>query len=216
MSLTPYLSLLESLRDDLAANLTKMGVSASDTETLQTLVPKVLQIAQGNISQEVFVAQMHAFSVSYGYFSTGEICHFTGICQIQYYNKISFLTVTISGTGLSALTVTAPNWTVTSSESAITMIMATGTRFDAQAALDAIMVEGDDATDVLATITVTATMESGTQISADSATELIFSYGMTWKVLEDIGYTWAALEAENLTWTMLEEMGKPSHEEVAE
>ena len=46
-TLNDYLVLLESLRDDLASNLRKRGVEALDTETLQILVPKVLQIPQG-------------------------------------------------------------------------------------------------------------------------------------------------------------------------
>lgn len=39
-NLTPYFQLLSQLRDDLAANLAKMGVGAAATETLQELVPK--------------------------------------------------------------------------------------------------------------------------------------------------------------------------------
>ena len=46
MSIANYLTALDEQRDALARNLTTMGVSASETEKLNTLVPKVLQIPQ--------------------------------------------------------------------------------------------------------------------------------------------------------------------------
>lgn len=44
MSIANYLTALDQQRDQLARNLTTMGVSVSETEKLNTLVPKVLQI----------------------------------------------------------------------------------------------------------------------------------------------------------------------------
>ena len=46
MSVANYLTALDQQRDQLARNLTAMGVSASESEKLNTLVPKVLQIPQ--------------------------------------------------------------------------------------------------------------------------------------------------------------------------
>ena len=46
MSIANYLTALDQQRDQLARNLTTMGVSVSETEKLNTLVPKVLQIPQ--------------------------------------------------------------------------------------------------------------------------------------------------------------------------
>ena len=46
MSITTYLTALDVQRDQLARNLMTMGVQASETEKLNTLVPKVLQIPQ--------------------------------------------------------------------------------------------------------------------------------------------------------------------------
>lgn len=45
-SVFDYVNALDNWRDKLAANLTTMGVSASSSEKLNTLVPKVLQIPQ--------------------------------------------------------------------------------------------------------------------------------------------------------------------------
>ena len=44
MSIANYLTALDAQRDQLARNLTTMGVQASESEKLNTLVPKVLQI----------------------------------------------------------------------------------------------------------------------------------------------------------------------------
>ena len=46
MSIANYLTALDEQRDQLARNLTAMGVSASESEKLNTLVAKVLQIPQ--------------------------------------------------------------------------------------------------------------------------------------------------------------------------
>ena len=46
MSIANYLTALDEQRDALARNLAAMGVQASETEKLNTLVPKVLQIPQ--------------------------------------------------------------------------------------------------------------------------------------------------------------------------
>lgn len=46
MSIANYLTALDQQRDQLARNLTTMGVSVSETEKLNTLVPKVMQIPQ--------------------------------------------------------------------------------------------------------------------------------------------------------------------------
>ena len=47
MSLATALTALATQRDNLAANLTTMGVTAANTETLAQLVPKVLNIESG-------------------------------------------------------------------------------------------------------------------------------------------------------------------------
>lgn len=47
MSIANYLTALDAQRDQLARNLTAMGVQASESEKLNTLVPKVLQIPSG-------------------------------------------------------------------------------------------------------------------------------------------------------------------------
>ena len=56
MSIAKYLTALDEQRDALARNLVTMGVQASETEKLNTLVPKVLQIPQAKQDITLFKA----------------------------------------------------------------------------------------------------------------------------------------------------------------
>lgn len=58
MSIANYLTALDVQRDQLARNLVTMGVSASETEKLNTLVPKVLQIPQTKQDITLFRASL--------------------------------------------------------------------------------------------------------------------------------------------------------------
>lgn len=54
MSIGNYLTALDEQRDALARNLVTMGVQASESEKLNTLVPKVLQIPSGSPEVTLF------------------------------------------------------------------------------------------------------------------------------------------------------------------
>ena len=58
MSIGNYLTALDEQRDQLARNLVTMGVQASETEKLNTLVPKVLQIPQTKPDITLFKASI--------------------------------------------------------------------------------------------------------------------------------------------------------------
>ena len=60
MSIANYLTALDAQRDQLARNLAAMGVQASESEKLNTLVPKVLQIPQSKPDITVFKASIDA------------------------------------------------------------------------------------------------------------------------------------------------------------
>ena len=60
MSIGNYLTALDEQRDALARNLVTMGVQASETEKLNTLVPKVLQIPQTKPVVTLFRASIDA------------------------------------------------------------------------------------------------------------------------------------------------------------
>ena len=54
MSIANYLTALDAQRDQLARNLVTMGVQASESEKLNTLVAKVLQIPSGRPEVTLF------------------------------------------------------------------------------------------------------------------------------------------------------------------
>jgi len=54
MSIVKYLTELDTQRNQLARNLVTMGVAADTSEKLNTLVPKVLQIASGSAAVTLF------------------------------------------------------------------------------------------------------------------------------------------------------------------
>ena len=58
MSIANYLKALDAQRDQLARNLVTMGVQASESEKLNTLVPKVLQIPQTKPDVTLFKASI--------------------------------------------------------------------------------------------------------------------------------------------------------------
>jgi len=60
MSIANYLTVLDEQRDALARNLAAMGVSASESEKLNTLVPKVLQIPQTKSNVTLFQSGIDA------------------------------------------------------------------------------------------------------------------------------------------------------------
>ena len=209
-NLTPYISLLCGLREDLAENLARMGVSATADESLQTLIPKVLRIAQGDTSLQVFQAALTPeFDVSYGFFGPGEVAEFTGMCSITALCRIRALRVEITGEGAATLTVEAPGWTVQTGTGVTAVYQPAGgmTRFDGQDALDGIRIHGDGETSVTATVRVSAVGEEGLTLSATGSTALVFKYGATWDVLEAMGYTWGGLDGK--TWYEIEHIGKP-------
>ena len=209
-NLTPYVSLLCQLREDLAGNLVRMGVSASVDEPLQTLIPKVLRIAQGDTSQQVFLAALTPeFDVSYGFFGSGEVAEFAGMCSISALCRIRALRMEITGDGAATLTVEAAGWSVQTGTGVTAVYQPVGglSRFEAQDALDGIRIHGDGETPVSATIRVYAVGEEGLTIAAAGSTALVYKYGATWDVLEALGYTWGGLEGK--TWDEIEHIGKP-------
>ena len=209
-NLTLYVSLLCQLREDLAGNLVRMGVSASVDEPLQTLIPKVLRIAQGDTSQQVFLAALAPeFDVSYGFFGPGEVAEFAGMCSISALCRTRALRMEITGDGAATLTVEAAGWSVQTGTGVTAVYQPAGglSRFEAQDALDGIRIHGDGETPVSATIRVYAVGEEGLTIAAAGSTALVYKYGATWDVLEALGYTWGGLEGK--TWDEIEHIGKP-------
>lgn len=205
-------TVLETLRQALASNLTAMGVQAAAGEALEVLVPKVLRIPQGDISAELFLASaLPAFDVSYGFFSTGEVAGFSGMCTVSAVCRLTALRLTITGAGAATLALTGAGWTVSKGTDSLAASYAPSgglTRLEAQAALDGVQIAGDGTNAVTASIQVSAVGESGAVLPASGTTALVYKYQTTWGVLDDMAPTWSELEGQ--TWSRLERMGKPA------
>lgn len=200
MAVPARLELLRKLRGDLADNLTAMGVAASDTETLETLVPKVLRLLEG--TGESFSATLKpAWDVSYGVFSTGETACFAGMAVISKAVRVTGLTVTVTGEGVSALTAAGTGWTSSRSGDTLTAVYRPGGVVTSRAlsdALEGLSLTGDDVTSVTASVSLSGLGASGQAYPASGTAQLIYAYNMTWDLLQTFYPTWAALDGK--TW----------------
>lgn len=211
-TIAEYLTALEGVRDQLADNLVKMGIEASRKETLKTLVPKILGIQQGNMSNEYCDLKLIEFPVSYGFFSLNETAKMIGAIEVNGFYMIRKVEIDISAEkGLLRLSVDAPNWEIVKSDTKISMVCDAIGKTKAQFIdlLDVIelTVSGDE--DLKATVTMIVTGdETGDVIGVAGSTEIRFQKN-SWEALEAREYTWSEIEAIGYTWEELEAIGKP-------
>ena len=114
MSIANYLTALDAQRDQLVRNLVTMGVQASESEKLNTLVPKVLQIPSGRPEVTLFCNGNDALT-TFGesiYIYTFYIDGYAVLRALQMYILISAVQImsmrftTISQTSIGALSFT--------------------------------------------------------------------------------------------------------------
>lgn len=203
---------LLGLRSDLADNLTRMGVDASADEPLQTLVPKVLRILQGDTSKVAFTASLADAipGVSFGFFLLGEVARPFPVFDVTYFNRISEVrlrfAVAPSGPGeLSSLVVSAPGWVMQGG--VLSHAFPTGaTRFDLLDALGLVTLTSAEMLRIR--MTMEATGADGSAIAAPGVTEISWAR-TTWGMLEAYGRTWGEWEAACPTWGDWENVPKP-------
>ena len=68
VTITEQLTKLNQLRQQLAANLTTKGVTASTTEKFNTLVPKVLEISGGESPTTTVLYDLQRYDLQRGRF----------------------------------------------------------------------------------------------------------------------------------------------------
>lgn len=206
-----YLQALDNLRDQLADNLSKMGVTASQDETLQTLVPKVLGIQQGDMRHEYCDVTLLDFPCTYGFYSYDETATMIGLLDVNGFYMIRSAEFLISGNGLSALQITAPNWTITQSDTEISLRCSVLSKTSNQFLdlVDVIQIKLKESIDLTATVTmIIVGDETGEIVGAAGSAELRFQNN-SWAAIEAFGYTWGDIEANNYTWEDIETLGKP-------
>ncbi len=209
MAVPERLALLRRLRSDLAENLTAVGVTALETETLETLVPKVLRALEG--TGEGFTAALKgAWDVSYGYFSTGETVSFAGMATVTKAVRITALVLTVTGEGVPALSAAGSGWTVGKSGNTLTARYRPGGVIPAaaiSAALERFSLSGDGATPVTASAALSGLGASGAAYSAAGTAAFSYAYGMTWRLMALVFPAWTDLEGQ--TWRAVENFSKP-------
>lgn len=209
MAVSERLALLRRLRGDLADELTALGVPSRQDETLEVLVPRVLQCLEG--AGEGFAASLKpAWDVSYGCFSAGETVSLAGMAAIARAVRVTALTVTVTGKGVSALSAAGTGWTVSRSGDALTaQYRPGGVLLPAAlaAALERLTLAGDGATPVTATVALRGLGFSGGTYPADGTASFSYVYHMTWELLGLVCPTWTELSGR--TWRGVERFSKP-------
>lgn len=211
-TIADYLIELDKLRNNLAQNLVTLGVPAQETEALQTLIPKILKIPVGDISQEYQKTAflIETFPCTFGFLSYGESASFVGITAISGLNRINRARMELRGQGVELLDITAEGWDITKAQGVVTLTreLPTGTsRFDLQGWIDQITLRAQADVIGVATLSVTGA-DTGTQYQASGSMKFRFTRN-SWAALEKVYPTWAVIEAESPTWEDVENKGKP-------
>lgn len=210
-SLTAYLELLESLRDDLAANLSGLGVTASASETLQTLIPKVLSIPQGNPYVAYFKATRkvsHITNGAYQEFLFGQNVSFANIFQFAGYYMLSSCKVTLTGSGITAMIITAPGWTINKASDKSATLTANTASIKSGSAMQSLfnVISVKSNSEAHITITFTA-YEQTTNKSYNISGGVTFDIQKnSWARVEDTYPTFAKLN--KATWKQVESLVK--------
>lgn len=211
------LTFLNKLRKDLANYINRMGVTASETETLKELVPKVLLITQGNPFTGYFDGRFTKTPImddQYSTFLYGSKVTLNGCVDIIGYFKMSSCTLTLTGTNLNALTITAaPEWTINVNTEGTTATLTRQTSDVSSGGLMTILlndIKFSAISDVTCTCTFTA-IEDGTNAvkTATGSTSFKISKN-SWERIEDLYTTWNILSGENesdgYTWNEVENL----------
>ena len=208
MTTAQYLTHLTNLRDQLAHNLARCGVAADASETLTTLIPKVLDISSGNPYLGYFVANFTSkeFETTYGVLLYNTPARFKGMMSIEGYFKMSSFTLTLAGSGLTALQITAPGATVTkTSDAAATLVYATPssvTRHNLQDMLDAVIFQSNAPAQF--TITASSVEQDTGDIKTVTGSKSLKIQKNCWGVVQDKYVNWATME--KMIWDQIENL----------
>lgn len=198
-TLNDYLIKLIEERDDLVSALQMMSVDASKSESLQTLIPKILYIQQGDISKEFFVGSTitEIYPMDLGYLQAGvESAELAPHVSVTSFNRIGKVVVVVKRTAISAgsmssLIIDADGWNVTSIDETTIHVWkefaATDTPIVITNAFKAIKFTANNDIGVDVGFYVEG-YDSKTKYYAPGSMEIDFIYGGTWVlVLNRVG-----------------------------
>lgn len=203
------------IRNTLAANLTYVGKEASGEQSLEELVELVRHIRTGDLGNESWRATATSPNPSYGYFERDEQFSLSGVLDIAGCNLIKSVVLTFSGKNVDKLTLTGEGWVRTVDGDTVTYVRAFEeemARADAQDAVDSIILQGDGASRIEATLVITAVgFNTDTVFATTGQTQFLIS-GTTFGVIEQTGQTWASIEEKTPTWQDIENSTKETWE----
>lgn len=216
MAIAEYLTKLDALRDDLARNLAYMGVTATADETLDVLVPKVLDILTGDPSAELLKytinnAELASTVRPTAYFGDGERVTFGDALTVNAANRITIIKIMITSVpvGLSqTFTVSGDGWTgqVGTSNYVASFPLTRATRGKVIEALKAFSLgfTGSDSGDC--TLEVSAVAESGAEIAATGTISFKLRPFSTWEIAQAKYPKWT--DVSGLSWKTVESLKK--------
>lgn len=215
-TIADYLVKLDELRDELARGLVTLGVPAEETETLQSLVPKLLKIPVGDTSKEFaeLAWLVEKYPCTFEFLNYEETVAFNvGVMAVTGLNRIGRAELALEGSNVDLLDIIAPGWTVERETGRVLLSRTFPTltsRFELQAWIEAIVLSSRS-NDVKGVATLSV-FGADTQAEYHAAGAMAFQFlRNSWAATDARGYTWADIEASRYTWDEMENLGKPSN-----
>lgn len=209
------LAWLGRLRNDLAENLSAMGVEASRTETLSSLVPKVLDIIIGDQTVPLFdftllKDEIKSVIAPTDYVESAEVLSFGGCANVARCNLITQIDVVFTSQEPIILRVAGDGWSSVAGSSSkeaaarYTMTRATAARANAALNFLSFTIEGSGP------VSISVKGYYGQQVfnalGERQSVKVIVSNTNSWMVLESVCPTWNDLEGR--TWEQIEAIRK--------
>jgi len=209
------LAYLGRLRDQLAENLSAMGVEASSSETLRSLVPKVLEILIGDQTVPLFdftllKDEIKSSIAPTDYAESTEVLSFGGCASVARCNLITQIDLVFTAQEPITLRVAGEGWSSvagSSEKEAIARYALTrATAAKANVALNALSftIEGSGPVNIV--VKGCYGQQTFTALGERKLVKVIVSDTNSWMVLEKACPTWETLEGK--TWEQIEALRK--------
>jgi len=209
------LAYLGRLRDNLAENLSVMGVEASRTETLGSLVPKVLEILIGDQTVPLFdftllKDEIKSSIAPTDYAESTEVLSFGGCASVARCNLITQIDLVFTAQEPITLRVAGEGWSSVAGSSGNEAIarysMTRATAAKANAALSALSftIEGSGPVNIV--VKGYYGQQIFTALGERQKVKAVVSDTNSWMVLEKACPTWNDLEGR--TWEQIEALRK--------
>lgn len=207
------LNRLQQTKSAIKSSLEAMGVSVDADTIFFDYAALIRRIQVGDLTREVFLAELKDPSVSYGFYLPNESAGLSDVIDLLGMNRITSVSITITTQeDGQTITVTAPGWNVENSGRTTKVtkeFTAEDTPYVAGLEIAKITVISN-----LAQVKVTLTgigADSGNAYQASGSCMLRWQNN-SWVAIEAMQLKWSDLK--NMTWSQLEAIGKPQTEKT--